>query len=514
MSEEVRPDEEEVTRQAADQWAEEQYLDGLDEVLKLRDEYEELRRTNAMDFYEPYPYQLTFHEALDDAGQRARQRCLMAGNKVGKTFSGAMELAYHLTGKYPDWWTGHRFDRAINAWAAGKSHYATRDIVQSELIGEPGDPESFGTGAIPKDLIVKTERNPGVPNALGFVLVKHVSGRNSRLQFKSYDAGPTAWMGVAVDYVWLDEEPPQEIYSQALRATLKSGGPVSLTFTPEAGVTGVVAMFMNERKGGQALVQATWDDAPHLSIEVREEILAALPPHERLMRSKGIPTLGSGQVFPVPEDQIQCGAFPIPEHFSRIAGIDFGFDHPTAVVWLAHDRDTDVVYLYDAYREKGSGMLQHAEAIKHRGGFIPVAWPHDGSIHDKGSGEALATQYRRAGVNFLGSHFTNPEGGIAVEPGLMALLTRMQTGRFKVFNHLDQWFQEFRMYHRKDGKVVRKSDDLMSATRYACQSLRYATTANLQPRPSVAVGSLSDGTFDPFQFWMKHPTAESYGPLN
>ena len=93
-----------------DQWAEEQYLDGLDEVLKLRDEYEELRRTNTMDFYEPYPYQLPFHEAKDDAGQRARQRCLMAGNKVGKTFSGAMELAYHLTGKYPDWWTGHRFD--------------------------------------------------------------------------------------------------------------------------------------------------------------------------------------------------------------------------------------------------------------------------------------------------------------------------------------------------------------------------------------------------------------------
>ena len=181
---------------------------------------------------------------------------------------------------------------------------------------------------------------------------------------------------------------------------------------------------------------------------------------------------------------------------------------------MAHDRDTDVVYLYDAYCEKGSGMLQHAEAIKHRGGFIPVAWPHDGSIHDKGSGEALATQYRRAGVNFLGSHFTNPEGGIAVEPGLMALLTRMQTGRFKVFNHLDQWFQEFRMYHRKDGKVIRKRDDLMSATRYACQSLRYATTANFQPRPSVAVGSLTDGTFDPFDFWMRHQTSESYGPLN
>ena len=498
----------------ADAYVQQQWLEEVDEVLKLRDLYEETRRTRAFDFYEPYPFQLRFHEARDDQGNRARQRCLMAGNKTGKTYSGAMEVAYHLTGIYPDWWQGVRFERPIQAWCAGKSHYATRDIVQAELLGESGDPDAFGTGAIPRDLIVKTERNPGVPNAIGFALIKHVSGRNSRLQFKSYDSGPAAWMGVAVDYVWLDEEPPQEIYSQALRSTLKSGGPVALTFTPENGVTGVVGMFLNERKAGQSLIQATWDDAPHLSLEVREEILAALPPHERLMRSKGIPMLGSGQVFPVPEDNISCPAFPIPEHWARIAGIDFGFDHPTACVWLAHDRDTDTVYLYDAYREKGSGMLQHAEAIKHRGPWIPVAWPHDGSIHDKGSGEALATQYRRAGIRFLGSHFTNPEGGIAVEPGIMALLTRMQTGRFKVFNHLDTWFQEFRMYHRKDGKIVRKSDDLMSATRYAAQSLRYAITNSFQPRPSVAVGSLSDGTFDPFDFWVKHPTPESYGTLN
>ena len=90
----------------------------------------------------------------------------------------------------------------------------------------------------------------------------------------------------------------------------------------------------------------------------------------------------------------------------------------------------------------------------------------------------------------------------------MALLTRMQTGRFKVFNHLDSWFQEYRMYHRKDGKIVRKHDDLMSATRYACQSLRYATTNTYQKRPSVAVGSLTDGTFNPFEFWSKHQTGD------
>ena len=69
------------------------------------------------------------------------------------------------------------------------------------------------------------------------------------------------------------------------------------------------------------------------------------------------------------------------------------------------------------------------------------------------------------------------------------------------------------MYHRRAGKVVRKHDDLLSATRYACQSLRYATTANFQPRPSVGVGSLCDGTFHRLDFCMNHPCKNDYTGL-
>lgn len=453
-------------------------------------------------------YEPTGVEDLYDFWIPDYQCYLAAGVVHHNTFCGAAELAYHLTGLYPEWWQGWRFKRPITAWAAGQSHYATRDIVQQELLGPPGDLEAQGSAAIPKHLILGTERNPGVPNGLGMVQVQHVSGGKSRCMFKSYDSGPTAWMGVAVDVIWLDEEPPQEIYSQALRASLKTGGPVYLTFTPERGVTGVVQNFLNDRKPGQALVTATWDDAPHLSPKVKEEILAALPPHERQMRSKGIPVLGSGQVFPIAEDSFSVDAFPIPDHWARIAGIDFGFDHPTAVVWCAWDRDTDTVYVYDCYTQSGVGILQHAEAIKLRGNWIPVAWPHDGSQHDKGSGQALAEQYRRAGVHFLGSHFLNPEGGISVEPGIQAMYTRFQTGRLKVFSHLQDWFQEFRIYHRQDGKIIRKNDDLMSASRYAIQSLRYASLNNWRPRQQHAEGSIME--YNPLGHWSRD---EHFSPI-
>ena len=110
--------------------------------------------------------------------------------------------------------------------------------------------------------------------------------------------------------------------------------------------------------------------------------------------------------------------------------------------------------------------------------------------HDKGSGEPLSKLYRRLGVNMLGSHFNNPDGGNAVEPGIMDMLTRMQSGRLKVFDHLGDWFAELRMYHRKDGKIVKERDDIMSATRYAVMSLRYASVGKEKKRVDHAVGSL------------------------
>ena len=460
----------------------------LEQALKLAEQIHEKKESNRLSYYEPYEYQKNFHDARDEQGTLARQRLLMAANKTGKTFCGAAEMAYHLTGVYPSWWKGYRFHGPIKAWAAGNTTANTRDIVQAELFGEPGDEEDFGHGAIPRDKIVKWDRQPGIPNAISAVTIKHASGRNSKVYLKSYEQGKQAWMGKAIDVIWMDEEPPQNIYSQALRASLKGGGLTFMTFTPESGMTNVVAQFMNDLKPHQQLYNATWDDAPHLDDEIKEEILAALPPHERDMRSKGIPVLGSGLVFPVDENQIKRSAFAIPEHWSKVCALDFGYDHPTAAVWIAHDRDKDVAYVYDVYRKSAETPIVHSAAIRARGDWIPVIWPHDGAQHDKGSGKPLAEIYRKQGVNMMPKHFENPEGGQGVEPGLMEMLQRFQTQRLLVFDHLGEFFEEMRMYHRKDGKVVKERDDIMSACRYAVMSLRYARGSYVMPRRNEAIG--------------------------
>lgn len=229
----------------------------------------------------------------------------------------------------------------------------------------------------------------------------------------------------------------------------------------------------------------TIDDAEHYTPEQRNAIIASYPAHEREARAKGVPTLGSGRIFPVSEDSISVEAMPIPRHFARIIGMDFGWDHPFGAVEVCHDRDADIVYVTKTYRESQQTPIIHSAAIRPWGEWIPCAWPHDGLQHDKGSGEQLAEQYRQQHLNMLPERATFSDGTNGVEAGLMEMLDRMQTGRLKVFKHLEEWFGEFRLYHRADGKVVKEMDDLMSATRYAIMMLRCADT---EPRARVDNG--------------------------
>jgi len=458
-------------------------MTNLARAVEIAKELEFRQKTNLMNSYNPYEYQKKFHGSL------ASQRLLMAGNRVGKSFSGAMEMAYHCTGLYPEWWTGKRFNRPVRCWVGGVSNETTRDVCQRELTGQPDDPSAKGMGSIPLKLIGETVRKPGVPNAFNSVVIKHTSGGYSRIGFKAYEMGKEKWMGESLDVIWLDEEPPQSIYSQALTRTADKGGIVYMTFTPEQGMTETVAQFVNNLKTGQELIQATWDDAPHMTKDIRNQILSALPPHERKMREMGIPQLGSGLVFPIAEDDIVCEHFEIPDYFPRICAIDFGWDHPTACVWVAWDRDSDIVYVYDSYAMRQETVPVHASAIKSRGFWIPVVYPMDGRQADKGSGKSLAVQYREEGVNLLREHFTNPpqtgmkegSGGNSVEAGVMEMLTRFQTKRLKIFENQGKLMEELRMYHRKEGKIVPMNDDVISALRYAVMSLRKARVRNTEP---------------------------------
>lgn len=455
--------------------------------------------------YRPYPWQHRFHTL----GLTRAQRMLRAANRVGKTRCAGSEVSYHVTGRYPDWWDGKRFTRDslggrnLLAWTGSPTNETSRDIVQKELLGDP--PESF-TGTIPGEQIHGRlyYRQAGVSNVVDSFRVKRADGLLSTVVLKTYEQGWRKWQGTGVHLAWLDEEPEDfKIYTEALTRILNVQGVLIATLTPLLGKTELIRHFEKpELQEMLALVSATWDDAPHLDKSMRDQLMASYPDYERDARTKGVPVLGSGRIFPIDEDEIKCDAFEAPDYFAFVGGMDFGVDHPTAYVVLAWNRDRDIVYVVDAYRQSGKDALYHAAAIKQRGSWIPVAWPHDGLERDKGSGQPLRDIYARHGVNMLPMHAAyGDDRGNAVEPGIEEMLERMRTGRLKVFRHLGEWFEEFRDYHRDDGKVVKVRDDLMAATRYALMMLRYSISYATATKP---VARVSGAPARKLTTWRRH----------
>ncbi|WP_448953060.1 terminase large subunit domain-containing protein [Labrys neptuniae] len=438
--------------------------DQLDGVLA---ELEALR-FNRITLYEPYTKQAEFHTH----GAKYRERLLRAGNQNGKTYCGGSEVAYHLTGQYPDWWQGRRWDRPIVCWATGVTGETTRDNPQRVLMGMVGEQ---GTGTIPADCIVDTAPARGIADLLDYVKVRHVSGGVSTLRFKYYEQGRQKWQGPPVDLVWYDEEPPADIYDEGLARTIATGGIAFMTFTPLLGMSDVVMRFLSGKSDDRKDVNMTIEDAEHIPIEERARIIASFPAHEREARAKGIPILGSGRIFPVEEAMIAVDQIKPEPYWVALGAMDFGWDHPFAAVKGFWDRDADIVYVANAFRAREQTPILHAGALRGWGSWLPWAWPHDGLQHDKGSGDQLAEQYRKQGLNMLPERAQFEDGSNGVEAGLMIMLDRMQTGRLKVSRHLAEWWEEFRLYHRKDGKVVKERDDLMSATRYLIMMLRFAT---------------------------------------
>lgn len=419
--------------------------------------------------YKPHEKQKTLHKL----SATCRERLFLAGNRVGKTFGGAHEGAMHLTGIYPAWWEGRRFKDPVDGWAASDTSETTRDILQKEYIGIP---DKGVLGAIHPSLIIgNPSARRGVASAVDTVLIKHSSGGVSQLGFKSFDQGRAKFQGTRRHFIHLDEEPPQDVYDECFMRTADTDGSGSgiilMTMTPLGGLTPLIStytegMISGEVKDGRVFLQAGWEDNPHLSENERIELAKrfASRPHELEARMKGVPSIGSGMIYPVSETSITCEPFEIPKTWKRCVGLDFGWTNPTAAVWLAHDKDTDIVYVYSVYRQAELSAQTHANNILARGRWIPAVGDPSGQQKDKADGVALADQYAKHGLYF--SIADN-----SVESGIQAVLERLQTGRLKVFSTCAEWFGEWRSYARDEkGKVKKTNDHLMDAMRYAVVS--------------------------------------------
>jgi phage terminase large subunit-like protein len=323
---------------------------------------------------------------------------------------------------------------------------------------------------IPKDCIETTRPKRNIPDAVETIIIKHVSGGKSYIHFKSYDQGREIFQGNEYDGIFFDEEAPEDCYSEALIRTMTTQGFTVLSFTPLKGLTPLVLNFLENSqdtdvKYPKHVTNITWWDVPHLEQKEIEQMLAATPPQLRDARSRGIPTVGSGLIYPLDLKSITVDDFKVPPHWQRLYALDVGWN-ATAAVWGAWDRENDVIYIYSDYKKggmEGEDMpLVHAAAIKARGEWMNGVIDPAARGRSQVDGEKLFVTYKRHGLKI------RPANN-GVESGIFAVWERMSTGRLKIFASCGGLLRELSLYHRDEkGQIVKKNDHELDCLRYLC----------------------------------------------
>ena len=476
------------------------------ELLAELDELDARSQQNAISNFFPdtgnlrrelYPKQMEFFRA----GTNFKLRLFMAANRVGKTFSAAYELTCHLTGDYPHWWEGKRYVNSNNWWVCGVDSKLIRSELQQTLLGPVGN---FGTGMIPKGALdfdsLKEAKKADTP--VGVFRVKHKSGTYSSVEFKSYESGREAFQSAKVN-IWLDEEPPLSIFTECLLRTMSTGTgdklSIMITFTPLKGLSETVLNFLegdtysdgqiktkDQKPTNKYVVRCGWDDVPHLSAEEKAEELQNIPPWARDARTRGIPQMGAGAIYPLQWEEVSVKRFEIPKTWKKFAGMDVG--SKTAVTWYAVSPDNGVIYCYHEYYREGELPSIHVQGMAPLGTWIPIAIDSAAHQRSQTDGERLFEMY-----NELGLQLHNADK--SVETGLYLVWELLATHRLKFFDDLRYTKEEFLIYHKDEkGKVVKQRDHLMDTVRYAMMTGR-----DLATLPFVKINTNNRGVGQQFR---------------
>lgn len=474
----------------------------------------ELNKFYKLDFFRPYAYQRKWFQS----SSFATLRYLSAANQIGKTYGGAVEMTYHLTGLYPDWWEGRRFKvtgREV-CWAMGVSLESTRKVLQNYLLGTDNAKKSreIGSGLIPREMIrIETMVRDG--EVVKSITISNVAGGYCELYFYASTQSTDTLHGQKVLYIWLDEQPDNELELSSIFAarTINTGGVVTITATPEKGATDLWRQCKEDNSPHIHFQSATWDDADHLTAEIKERILAAIPYHERDMRSKGIPVAGVGAIYPFTDEDITCEPFPIPGHWLVLAPLDYGVSgnrDPSIILSMAYDPDTETRYVFDEWSSEmdkaiyansympdymankligtapddWSTVTNGAEFVGIGLPGIVVKSPHDGANTQPGTNQTRCEIMREIGANVHPALWEIPadlapqENNRRSLAGSIALTAKMfKEGKLKIFTTCTETLRERRGYQwvKKGQKTVPidKDNHFMDALRIGAIRISY-----------------------------------------
>ena len=461
----------------------------LTKMKAARDVVAKDMQFNTMKWFRPFPYQ----EAFFETGATHTRRGMIAANRAGKTIASTYETAYHLTGRYPKKWKGKVFDKPIVAMCSGESWEQVAKTLQSKLLGCDDIKQSYklGTGSIPKDCIDdKSIRTDGA-NVLAME-IWHASGGKSKLYFSNYTQQVRHLQGFELDLVVLDEQPPDEIFSELVVRTAQRNGQVICSFTPLKGMSGLVRKFWDKVEG-YTHVRVTWNDIPFenewgepfFSQEERDQLSRDFMPWERDCRINGIPLVGKGIVFPLlkwPTYKATDVELRDNPNLERLISFDLGIrNDPTVISFFFRDPIEEIIYLHKQIKvpqgETPDDYVHYLLDKESRG--VPIALPHDAgqagryTLTEQSVREVFEDNY---GLNVIPGAILNPvndQGKVTNHKsyGINIMRLGMERGTFMINESCLAFLDEARNYAIDDAGRFSDPDDHIDSARIGVLAL-------------------------------------------
>jgi len=441
-------------------------------------------RHNQLLYFRPFEHQRGFFTTTTD------RRGILAANRIGKTVSTCYETAMHLTGLYPDWWTGKRFDSAITAMVAGEGWSQVALVLQNELLGTPDVKlqDNLGTGAIPRDHIVFDTIRADGANAIS-VEIRHQSGGKSYLLFANYTQEVRQMQGFKLNLAVFDEQPPDDFFSEIVTRTATTQGQVLCSFTPLKGLNGLVSKFWN-REAGYDFVRVAWSDVPEydpwgepfLLKSTREQLERDYLPHEREARMAGKPIMGLGAVFPLthwPTYQTGDYDFRAMKNIHRVIALDLGLVNDRTVISLMYwDPREHEAWLHTQVVVRGIDEANPANWVKHlmrpEVFGCPIVLPPDAGTPGRYTmnSQSLRQFLEEYELNVLPDAIRNPpdsEGRITNHKsyGINRMRQMMEMETFHINANCQTFLTEAQNYHVDERGRFSDPDDALDSARYA-----------------------------------------------
>ena len=439
---------------------------------------------NQLRYFRPFEHQKQFFTTTTD------RRGILAANRIGKTVSTCYETALHLTGLYPDWWTGKRFDKPITAMVAGESWGQVALVLQAELLGSSDVKikEQLGTGAIPRDCIrFDTMRSDGA-NAMG-VEIKHTSGANSYLLFANYTQEVRQMQGFKLNLAVFDEQPPDDFFSEIVTRTATTQGQVLCSFTPLKGLNGLVSKFWN-REEGYDFIRVAWSDVPEydpwgepfLLQSTREQLERDYLPHEREARIAGKPIMGQGAVFQIRNwPTYRTGDYNFKEMsgIERVIALDLGLVNDRTVVslmyWHPQEREA---WLHTQIVVKGIEEANPVNYINHlmrpEVFGTPIVLPADAGTAGRYTMSSLSIRelFEQYGLNVYAKPIMNPPDGEGRTTnhksfGINVMRQMLEAGTLHINENCVDFLREAQNYYVDPQGRFSDPDDTIDSARYA-----------------------------------------------